>query len=464
MYCGHMQECDRDQRPFQDSFVQRIFRPLALAYNRVDIFVATGAETTAGWQNFFEPLRSNASIVVEAFRDEDLPHIETTRFRWSMSRHRDSNIYWLQYGHIWQSFLLLAKHEATRKTRYDYVVRCRNDYLFYDTFDPQWLSSMPCDSIAVPSTEFHTALNDRWMERQPSMWPAGMCDQLVFGPRGVMQHYSQLLFHNASRRLAPPSNGIESILAQNFQDMHVSVITVELRFRQARQHRYKLVASPCRYCWDPKAGTAGAGIGVDLLPLRPRVAACPADDAALSAAFIGATAAVRTHESSGSSSESPIRSHAWDGSVCNVTLHDAPPDPMPATCARGKPGGGVSLRARFAFVLYGSVSSRRAVIKSGELLQSGMDVDPKRFIDVAKVRDHYRCVARGSSGRRSCIRATPSPGVNGAVARLIVLSNRGRSGPFSSSPAAAPPHLTSSCTRRCRRKRCERSCSSCTRR
>ena len=213
--------------------------------------------------------------------EAELPASELSWWR------REMHSYWQQYTHIWQSLQVMLTFEQTHVgVRHAYLARVRHDITYVDTFSPAWLETMPCDALAVASTEFH--MRDRWMERSPPLWPAGVSDQLVFGPRAPMSHFAKFVLSQAGseRTLVsdrPPN--IESLLAEHLIDANVSVITVELRFRQpgsARSVRCPAcgnVSSPCRYCWDPHNGTTRAGVQDQLCALMPRAKAAQCDEA-----------------------------------------------------------------------------------------------------------------------------------------------------------------------------------------
>ena len=158
------------------------------------------------------------------------------------------------------------------KTRFDLVYRPG------DLLQPGWLLSLPADTLAVPSTEFHCV--DRWMEDRPHDfgWPSAMCDQIVIGGRAAMHAYFGLFL---SRPRSPRRMGMESMLAAHVKALSLRVVTVELqaaqpghRLNNGRDGRW--VSSPCRFCFtaptpDCAGGAAMGGVGDELRPVAP----CP---------------------------------------------------------------------------------------------------------------------------------------------------------------------------------------------
>jgi hypothetical protein len=169
------------------SFYSHMIEPL-LEYFRVELMISSDPGESVAWRTWCQPFIPD--IYVQITEGAPLPEKNETRFADTFCSIGCDGL-WLQYGHLHNSYAMLQQREANDNVRFDYIVKARVDLMYKpDNFMvPGWLFKLSANSVAVPSTEFHAG--DRWMERQPSMWPLGMNDQIVFGPRSAMDRYIQ---------------------------------------------------------------------------------------------------------------------------------------------------------------------------------------------------------------------------------------------------------------------------------
>jgi hypothetical protein len=257
---------------YAHSFYDHMVKPL-LPQLRVELMISSEPDDSSAWEAWCQPFIS--TIAVRIATGAPLPKRRETRFSHVLC-HNNCEKLWLQYGHLHNSFELLKQREgqagchegqagyhvhregqAGCRERFDYIVKARQDVMYKpDNFmKPEWLFKMAQNTVAVPSTEFHT--RDRWMERTPSMWPLGMNDQIVFGPRSAMDAYLNIIWSNQTLPSGYPQ-GPESILARYMISCNLTVVTVELQisqpgggdghFKNGKRRRW--VTTPCELCMD----------------------------------------------------------------------------------------------------------------------------------------------------------------------------------------------------------------------
>jgi hypothetical protein len=245
---GHQMGLDHQR--YAAAFFDHMIGPL-LPQFRVALIIASEPGESSAWEKWCHGFHD--VIIVGIREGAPLPEINTTRFSRDRCVHKDCYKYWLQYGHLRNSYEQMKLYESEHSVHFDYLVKARQDVEYKpDNFiSPGWFSKMAADEIAVPSTEFH--MTDRWMERKPS-WPDGMSDQLVLGPRLAMDYYFDLFW---SRPTKTPRRryGIENMLAEHMVSGSVKVRTVELQLSQpggkfwnGNDRHGGWVTTPCELC------------------------------------------------------------------------------------------------------------------------------------------------------------------------------------------------------------------------
>ena len=91
----------------------------------------------------------------------------------------------------------------------------------------------------------------------------------------------------------------------------------------------------------------------------------------------------------------------------DCTCCDELPAPLPA--------------ARFAFVLYGSVSPQSSRRKTDNLFRTGPDLDPSQFVDVAAARNHFEAYLIAPSGGRAAVDVFMHSTVPSSAMRKLLL-------------------------------------------
>eukprot|EP00854_Cymbomonas_tetramitiformis_P030072 gene30072-37548_t len=233
---------------------------LAPLLGRFDLglFITCDELDVGGWKTYINPLYPYL-FGWDLQPGTALPDIDQTRFkdgpckikglRNSADHCRD---YYLQYGHLLNSFNLMRNFELKHLLQFSYVIKARADLQYKpdNVFRPAWFEHLPERTVGATSTEFH--MRDRWMEREPPLWPNGMSDQFVFGSRDTMKIYFDLFY---SKR--EDHGWVEVIVAGHVQEMNLSVITVELQTSQAGGKKFVngkdgvWVKTPCRLCFNP---------------------------------------------------------------------------------------------------------------------------------------------------------------------------------------------------------------------
>jgi len=234
---------------YATSFYKRMIEPL-LPQLLVELLISSEPRESSAWEEWCKPFSS--SIAVRIVEGAPLPDRIETRFS-DVLCHDSCQGLWLQYGHLHNCLELVKQREASGNVRFDYIVKARQDVMYKpDNFmTPGWLFRMPKDALAVPSVEFHTS--DRWMERTPSMWPLGMNDQIVFGPRSAMEAYLNTIWSNSTVPNGYPQ-GPESVLSRHIISCNLTVITVELQISRPGGRNFKngkggrWVTTPCKLC------------------------------------------------------------------------------------------------------------------------------------------------------------------------------------------------------------------------
>jgi hypothetical protein len=235
------------------SFYSHIIEPL-LPQFYVELMISSDPGESLAWTEWCQPFKSD--IYVQIAEGAPLPERNETRFADNLCHDGEGcHGLWLQYGHLYNSYAMLQQREVNNNVKFDYIVKARVDLMYKpDNFMmPGWLFKLSADEVAVPSVEFHT--RDRWLEREPSMWPLGMNDQVVFGPRSAMDRYFNILWSNTTIPSQYPQ-GPESVLSRYLISCNVNVVTVELQvsrpcgrncgFKNGRNEKW--VTTPCKLC------------------------------------------------------------------------------------------------------------------------------------------------------------------------------------------------------------------------
>jgi hypothetical protein len=113
-----------------------------------------------------------------------------------------------------------------------HIIKLRFDVIYNpeELFDPSWLTNLTDNTIIVPSTEFHCT--DRWNERNPSMWPEAMCDQIVCGTYSAMNTYFSFFTEDKMYNYKYRDYGIETLLADYLHLHHLKCATFDLQISQ----------------------------------------------------------------------------------------------------------------------------------------------------------------------------------------------------------------------------------------
>jgi hypothetical protein len=240
---------------YAGSLYSHMIEPL-LPQFRVELMISSDPGESAAWTTWSQQFKTD--IYVQIAEGPPLPERNATRFADTLCSTACPAL-WLQYGHLHNSYAMLQQREANDNVHFDYIVKTRVDIMYKpDNFMmPGWLFKLSANEVAVPSTEFHTG--DRWMEREPSMWPNGMNDQIVFGPRSAMEKYFNLFWSKATIPNQYPQ-GPESVVSRYLVSCNIDVITVELQVsRPGCQNmpdcsavngmpEYGWVTTPCKLC------------------------------------------------------------------------------------------------------------------------------------------------------------------------------------------------------------------------
>jgi len=240
-----------DPQSYATAFFDHMIDPL-LPQFRVALIIASEPGESPSWEKWCQGYIT--VITVRIREGAPLPERNATRFSKDRCIHRDCYKYWLQYGHLRNSYEHMKLYESEHGVHFDYLVKARQDVKYKpDNFiRPGWFFKLATDEIAVPSTEFY--MMDRWMERKPSFWPDGMNDELALGPRLAMDYYFGFLW-SRPRKTPRRRHSIENMLADHIVSCSVKVRTVELQISQPGGKRVVTqkdgsvwVTTPCELC------------------------------------------------------------------------------------------------------------------------------------------------------------------------------------------------------------------------
>lgn len=288
----------RNGYDYSGSFANHVVAPLRISL-QVFIFVACESDQVAAWSRFFQlslNLGDDVSAQVQP-PTVPMPEFEATPFSRicpdpmlpqpaSCTLHKMES-YWGQYGHKWQSFMLMRHFESAHRVRFPYVVTLRNDVIYRSEHFllPSLLTTLPCRTVALASIQSFQL--DRWFE-PPFVapfpwftWPYWAGDQLVMGSRSGIDRFFEFLHSKQTFRPVGPERllFIEHLLGQHLASSNVSVVTFELQFTMPSQTTTWLpngigaggqwLSRVCRDCWDPEVGTSRAGVGQSFARLLP---------------------------------------------------------------------------------------------------------------------------------------------------------------------------------------------------
>lgn len=185
---------------YAGSLYSHMVEPL-LPQFRIELMISSEPGESAAWAAWSQQLESD--VYVQISEGAPLPERNETRFADTLCNH-SCHVLWLQYGHLHNSYAMLR-------------------------------------------------------QREPSMWPNGMNDQIVFGPRAAMDRYFNILWSKTSIPSQYPQ-GPESVVSRYLISCNVSVVTVELQVsRPGCQNmpdcsavngmpEYGWVTTPCKLC------------------------------------------------------------------------------------------------------------------------------------------------------------------------------------------------------------------------
>jgi len=262
--CKHKWHPDYD---YYTSLKTHIIEPLLKRFG-VYIFIGCAEHEKRDWQNeliyrLSPPGLSGAGaqIVSKIFVIEPVPEDEDCRFNAELTRHPDRLKYSQQYGKLYQTARKAFDCLEQQSADFHYVIKLRFDLIYnsLDYFDPNWLTALPdyTHVLLAPSTEFHCL--DRWKERSPSMWPDGMCEQIVAGNKRNMKIYFDLYksreVFRSDIKVRSQSAGIESIVADHLLLNGLTCKTFDLQFSQPGGKHilgYPDPLDPTKHLWLPQ--------------------------------------------------------------------------------------------------------------------------------------------------------------------------------------------------------------------
>jgi len=236
---------------FAKQMKDHVIAPLLDTF-KVAVFVTCEPDETALWEAFLSDLGSGLLATRVSATYSGLPPIEQTRWRADLCHDaKMCTAYWLQYGHLRGTQLLIEDYEREQGVKFNYIMKARNDVFYPDDafFNPKWLLMLPDSSIAVNSVEFHTS--DRWVDRK---WAPMISDQFMFGWRDPMD---KIL--NISNSDYPCDNShIETILKEFVEVLHIEPKVVEWQLSQPGCNKFVngnpkngWVQGECKRCWSP---------------------------------------------------------------------------------------------------------------------------------------------------------------------------------------------------------------------
>ncbi len=254
------------------------------------LFVASEANQAAQWhRELLKPLNDSGALL--AARLVEASHIDVNQRIFVVTQpkgpmnHKGISCfrqkgecarYAAQYVHLRDAYDSMRDWECTNGNgaAFSFVLRVRVDVIYFPDFQmkAEWLLRLPEATIAVNAKEFGPP--DRWIDREPSMWPYGMCDQMVLGRRREMDLYFRLtrdakpLAETRRRGRDGGRAGIEAVIADFMIKAGITVVAIDVQL--ARPPRgIPWIIEPCLNCFEPESGGARlGGVGEEMRPVR----------------------------------------------------------------------------------------------------------------------------------------------------------------------------------------------------
>jgi len=237
IFSGACKHCWNNSYNYYDSFKNHILEPLMKEYN-IYIFIGCQENEKKDWENeLTNKLPSN--VISNIFILDELKSNMDCRFSTDLClRHHHREGYLQQYGKLHYTYKKCLDY--MKDIDFQYAIKLRFDLIYnsQDYFYCEWFKKLKKNTLMAPSTEFHCY--DRWNERNPSMWPHAMCEQIIAGDKKMMDIYFNWFTCKELYNQNIKHQDTEHLLADYLILKKINLATFDLQYSRPGGHNFAL--------------------------------------------------------------------------------------------------------------------------------------------------------------------------------------------------------------------------------